>query len=59
MRKKILGDHIMGTKVKTKRVLIGPKRRGSIPHSEILKAIRKVAAARRNRQQQPVTDGSK
>jgi hypothetical protein len=49
----------MSVKVKGKRVLIGPKRRGSIPHSEILKAIRKVAAARRNRRQEPVSDGSK
>jgi hypothetical protein len=52
-------EDTMSVKVKGKRVLVGPKRRGSIPHSDVLKAIRKVAAARRNQRQQPVSDGSK
>ncbi len=41
----------MTKKPKTKRIIRGPKYRGFIPHSEILKAIRKVAAARRAREQ--------
>jgi hypothetical protein len=49
----------MAKKTKAKPVLLPPKRRGSIPHSEILKAIKKVAAARRRRQQPAVTDGAR
>jgi hypothetical protein len=47
----------MGKKAKTKPVLLAPKRRSSIPRSEILKAIKKVSA--RRGQQAPVSDGSK
>ena len=46
----------MTEKTKTKRVLQPPARRGSIPQSEVLKAIKKVAAARRRRQQSSVAD---
>jgi hypothetical protein len=48
----------MSKKAKGKPVLLAPKRRSSIPRSEILKAIRKVAARRRG-QQASVSDGSK
>ena len=51
-------EEAMGKKAKSKLMLLAPKRRGSIPRSEILKAIRKVAARRRG-QQVAVCDGSK
>src|SRR5205085_8477456 len=44
---------------KNKRVLKAPERSGSIPDSEILKAIKKVAAARRRRPQTSVPNGAK
>jgi hypothetical protein len=49
----------MAEKKKAKRVLLGPIRPDSFTRSDLLKAIKKVAAARRRRQQPPVPDGSK
>jgi hypothetical protein len=48
----------MGEKAKGKHMLKVPKRPSSIPRSEISRAIKKVAAARR-RKQESVSDGSK
>ena len=49
----------MAEKTKAKRVLQGPIRPDSFTRSELLKAIKKVAAARRRRQRPPVPDGSR
>jgi hypothetical protein len=49
----------MGEKAQKKRVLKMPKRPGSIPLAEVSKAIKKIAAARRKRRQEPVADGAK
>ena len=50
----------MAGKTKIKRVLIGPEHPpDSFTRSELLKAIKKVAAARRRRQKPSVSDGSK
>jgi len=49
----------MAEKAKTKRVLKSPYRPDSFTRSELLKAIKKVAAARRRRPKPSVSDGSK
>jgi hypothetical protein len=49
----------MRKKTKNRPVLLAPKGRSSIPRSEILKAIKKVAAARRSRKQPAVSNDSK
>ncbi len=48
----------MAVKTKRKRVLKAPKVRSSIPASEIRKAIKKVAAARRFRKPESVSDAA-
>jgi hypothetical protein len=49
----------MTEKTKAKRVQKSPYRPDSFTRSEMLKAIKKVAAARRGRQKPPVSNGSK
>ncbi|MCI0638996.1 MAG: hypothetical protein L0Y72_16715 [Gemmataceae bacterium] len=51
----------MAEKIKGKRVVLGPERPpDSFTRAELLKAIKKVAAARRRRRQKPsVSDGAK
>jgi hypothetical protein len=50
----------MAKKTKSKPVLLAPKcRPDSFTRSELLRAIRKVAAARRGRQQTAVANGAK
>ena len=49
----------MAEKAKGKRTLQAPKRPDSFTRSELLKAIKKVAAGRRRRPQPSVSDGSK
>jgi len=50
----------MAEKKKTKRVVLAPEYiPDSFTRAELLKAIKKVAAARRRRQKSLVSDGSK
>lgn len=49
----------MAERAKAMRVLIAPKRPDSFTRAELLKAIKKVAAARRRRLQPLVSDGAK
>jgi hypothetical protein len=49
----------MSAKPQGKRVLKMPKRRGSIPHSKVSKAIKEIAAARRRRKPASMSDGWK
>jgi hypothetical protein len=51
---------IMSKKLKPKRVLVGAAHPpDSFTRAELLKAIKKVAAARRQRQKTPESNGSK
>jgi len=49
----------MAAKAKKQRDFKAPKVRSSIPRSEILKAIKEVAAARRGRKQKQASDAVK